>query len=223
MSNSAWQHLDWALAIAEMVLVPISLVALAWAMKRQRLVTPAFIFCVIVAATLAQPFGVKAITISPEEYVSGHPVVAKAEAVHSASVLGVPLFGFAPYSREALYRTDTSPRATFKVRSWLWPGLLTNADHGAALCGEGRPCWEPGDSSAGNLELVRAGGMWRYRILRFDGTPVPPRERDLGGDYRLAVGITSWAGVVYWLILIAAAVAHRRRRRAGEPQPVPAA
>lgn len=223
MSSSAWAHLDWALAIVETLLVPISLALLAGTMGRRRMVTPALVSCVIVAATLAQPFGVRAIPISPEEFVSGDPVAVRADAVHSASVVGVPLFGFAPYSRRTLYGTDTSASATFKIRSWLWPGLLTNAYTAGPLCGQDAgPCWEPdGPANDRELQLVRSGKTWRYRVLGLGGTPVPTQVNGSGGYYyRLAVGITSPAGVVYWLILIAAVVAHRRRRPSGEPEPV---
>src|SRR5919109_4922476 len=101
MGASEWLALDKILGWAEVVLVAVSLTYLVFAVVRddRRRACRAMILASVVAVTVAQPFGVKGVPISPSEFAAGKPRPAKAEAVHSLRVLGVPLFGFRPNTR----------------------------------------------------------------------------------------------------------------------------
>lgn len=174
--------------------------------------------------------GVKGVPISPDRYAAGNPEPAEAEQIHSVGVLGVPLFGFRPYTRSIFYVNGEGgyPTDWLKLRSWLWPGLLLNGGKLDRLCGNSnQPCWVPEDRDqdvygrASNLELVNADGEWRYRILKADGTPTHfPGEPDgtyaYSGYYRLTIGIVSKLGLLYWVLagLLAILVADRLRRQA---------
>lgn len=106
----------------------------------------------------------KAVPVNARQFAAAQPT-PHAQGTHSIRVLGVPLFGFAPYTRDIFYVESETGDATqwLKVRSWLWPGLLTNASKIIRLCGPtSEPCWTPqgGAGSAGrssNLKLSRAG------------------------------------------------------------------
>jgi hypothetical protein len=206
------------LGYTEFVLLPVSIGYLVLVVIRagRARAARALILAGVLALTIAQPFGVKGVPISPQEFTEGDTRPADADAIHSVRVLGVPLFGFRPYTREISYLNGEGgyPSDWLKVRSWLWPGLLTNGTKVERLCGNDfQPCWVPEDQSqegfgrASNLQLVEADGEWRYRILRFDGSPPeypPPRTTGTygyNGYYRLAGGIVSTAGVVYWLLV----------------------
>jgi hypothetical protein len=90
---------------------------------------------------------------------------------------------------------------------------LTNGEKLDRLCGNvSQPCWVPKDRSqsgfgrASNLELVRAGTEWRYRVLTHAGRPPDyPGPGDdtyaYNGYYRLTVGLVSLPGLVYWLVV----------------------
>lgn len=216
MSANDWLAVDNVLGYAEPVLVAVAIVGLARALLRggRWRTLRAVLLAVIVGITVAQPFGVKGVPISPQEFAADDPQPANAESIHSVELLGLPLFGFRPYTREIQYLNGEGgyPDTWLKVRSWLWPGLLTNAEKLERLCGTTRqPCWVPEDQNqtgfgrAGNLELVRADGQWRYRILTPDGSPPRYPGESTGvyaynGYYRLTIGIVSTPGLVYWLL-----------------------
>jgi hypothetical protein len=225
MSSSWWLLLDQILGYAEVILVPFSIAYLLLALLRDgrgRAIRAA-VLAIFLALTVAQPFGVKGVPITPAEYRAGDPQPADAEAVHSVDLLGIPLFGFRPYTREIFYVNGESgyPTSWLKLRSWLWPGLLTNATKLEKLCGATfDPCWVPADQvqygrdRSENLQLVNADGQWRYRILTFDGTPTD-QVSDYRGYYRLAVGFVSTAGAIYWVLVACLLIAIFGRLRQG--------
>ncbi len=214
MGAAGWRTLDEVLGFAELALVPLSLIYMTRTVRgrNRRARRRARILVGLLAVTVAQPFGVKAVSISPQQYNAGNPRPANAEAIHSIDVLGLPLFGYRPYVKSIVYldRTTGEPSHWLKIRSWLWPGLLTNGSKIERLCGaKGEPCWVPADQrptvlgGASNLEAVTAGGEWRYHVLTGDGQPAtyPAGPPYIGqtGYFRLAIGIVSIAGVLYWL------------------------
>jgi hypothetical protein len=162
----------------------------------------------VTALVVAQPFGIKGVPISPEEFRADNPRQVDAEAIHSVRVLGVPIFGFRPYTTE-IFRFNGEIGSPTHWLSWLWPGAFTNGETLDALCGTtDSPCWEPegagqtGQASPSNLELVTTGNEWRYRILTADGQPPSPDDADdYHGYYRLTIGLVSEAGLVYWLVV----------------------
>jgi hypothetical protein len=147
------------------------------------------------------------------------------------------LFAFRPYTGDVVYINGESsyPKKWIKVRSWIWPGLLTNAAKVGVMCSgsETDPCWDPrakdlsGTTKSKNLQLVRDAGQWRYRVLTPFGEPFeggggfgsadfPPRRVNYSGYYRLTVGIVSDSGLAYWALtalLGSLALARTRRRR----------
>lgn len=229
MNAADWLNLDEVLGFVECVFVPASVIYLLIAIARggRRRVVRALVLATLLALTVAQPFGVKGVPMSPEEFAAGDAMPAESEAVHSVRVLGVPLFGFRPYTRGIVYVNGESgyPDDWLKVRSWLWPGILTNGEKVERLCGNtSQPCWVPEDQSqsgfgrSSNLELVRAGAEWRYRILTHEGRPPNyPGPRDgtyaYNGYYRLTVGLVSLPGLMYWLVVATLAVRLIRRLR----------
>ena len=216
MGANEWLEIDKTLGYAELVLVPASLVYLVWALLRRhrRRTIRALLVAGLLAITVAQPFGVEGVPISPQEFAAGNPEPVDPESVQSVDVLGLGLFRFRPYTREIFYFDGQGglPIAWLKVRSWVWPGLLANASKVERLCGNTlQPCWTPRDQPqnrfgrASNLELVQADGEWRYRILTRDGSPprYPGNSSEpyrYNGYYRLAVGLVSFAGLVYWFV-----------------------
>ena len=237
MSAQDLLSLDVTLGYAEVLLVWLALSLLGYAFHRRTRSSCVLAVVVsgLVGVTVAQPFGVKGVPISPQDFAAGNPRPADEGTEHRIEVLGMPLFRFRAYTREIFYLNGEGgyPSDWLKVRSWVWPGVLTNAAKVERLCGIiDRPCWAPGAQDhtrsglAANLDLVRAGGQWRYRILRRDGAvpTFPPRRYPGGSDsvygyngyYRLAVGIASVPGLIYWLVASAfsAAVIFRLRRAA---------
>jgi hypothetical protein len=234
MSAHGWFELDKLLGYAEVLLVPASLAYLIVALVRggRARGLRALALAVVTAITVAQPFGVKGEPITPNQFFAGDPRPAKAEEVHSTRVLGLSLFRFRPYRRKIWYLNGEggNPTHWLKLRSWLWPGLLTNGSKVERLCGtDMQPCWVPeGDSDTygrpSNLQLVKSGNEWRYRILTADGTSpkYPPPFRTgthtYNGYYRLTVGVSSKGGLAYWIVSAALGMAlvlrlHRDRRR----------
>jgi hypothetical protein len=217
-----WLTLDQVLGYAEVVLVGASLAYLVVAALRggRGRSVRALVLAGVVAVTVAQPFGVRAVPITARQFAAAEPT-PHAQATHSIDVLGLPLFGFVPYTRDivSVQGETGDPTQWLKVRSWLWPGLLTNASKITRLCGPtSQLCWTPEDSAVGagrssNLHLARAGDQWLYRVLTRNGSPAPYGGTN-GGTYRVAVGIASFSGLTYWLVVgvLGAGVLIRRRR-----------
>lgn len=228
MSADALRLIDQVLGVVELVLVPFSVVWLAAAVvQRGRRATGPLVLAAVLALTIAQPFGLKAVPLSSSGLVSGGVVREDAAAVHSVKLLGVPVFGFKPYTRD-LWNPNGGdggePPTALKVRTWVWPGILWSSTKVEELCGNKvQPCWDPDDDPAGTrsrLQLLRSGdGDWRYLILRADGRrPEPvaagePLDRFNGGRYELRPGIVSTAGLAYWGLVAMLATALLLRRR----------
>lgn len=208
-----WSDTDWTLGVIELVVLAPSLVWLIWAHAgRRRSRRWATLVCVGLAVTVAQPFGIHATRISAEQFGSPRQAERRsAHQPHTLAVLGVPLFGFRLYVRDYIrLGVEESGSATgeLKVRSWLWPVLMTNAEAIDPMCeGAAAPCWNGRQSTAQNLQLYRAGDRWRVLILRPDGTRVAGADAaSVGGYYDLRLGIVSLIGVVYWGVLVLCAI-----------------
>jgi hypothetical protein len=216
-----WAFLDLVLGLAEVVLVPLTLlwlVAEAIALRPLRL-RKAAVLTAVTAATVAQPFGVRAVAAPPAPRSAA---AGDVEAVHVARVAGLPLFGFRLYSRNIIYPAENVAPASLKARSWLWPGLLLSGARIRDVCGDIRdPCWDTSGERRGSVapsavRLRRADGSWLLHLRPARGETDPLR-RSFGQptDYRLSVGVTSWVGVVYWYAAgsLGAVLWLRRRRR----------
>jgi len=223
MSAAGWAELDQALGYAELVAVPAAVGLLALAAVRPKRVRPrrALIAAIVVGATLAQPFGVRATPLERQQFYEPGMRRVDAQAVHSIDVLGVPIVGFRPYTRPIFYINGESgyPTHWLKVRTWVWPVLLTNATKLVRLCGViSDPCWKPtGEQGYGrseDLQLWRTReGEWRYRVLTIadsapPGGPPPPTQETFYA-YRLTLGLASPAGLIYWLIVLGLSLAPR--------------
>lgn len=165
----------------------------------------------LTAVTVAQPFGVQAHRLGDVEAQGAAAAASDPEALdpvdtHSLDVAGVPLMRFASYRRKiesdvfAGLGECCPPTHSLRVRSWLWPGLMTHATQVMEICGDS-PCWEPGSSA---LKLRRMSGQW-YLTLADSSKPAQA--------WRLGLGIVSAWGGAYWLLAGAGMVVLLRRRR----------
>jgi hypothetical protein len=227
MSTQTWSHLDSVLGFVEAVALPLIAIGLVRALLRpgRRHVRRLGVLAIVLGATLVQPFGVRAHGLSKREFFRPGMHRVDAEAVHSLSVLGLPLFGFRAYTRP-IWRLDADfgqPNHWLKVRAWLWPGLLTHATKVEQLCASTiEPCWAPDSRGPrGQLQLWRTrNGDYRYRVLTISGSPpvVPPRPTasyPYSFGYAVKIGIASPIGLAYWIlggIMVAAIVINPRNR-----------
>jgi hypothetical protein len=227
MSRQTWSHLDSLLGFVEAVALPLIAIGLLRALVRpgRRHVRRLVVLAIVLGAALVQPFGVRAHGLSEREFFRPGVHRVNAEAVHSLSVLGLPLFGFRAYTRH-IWRLEGDggqPNRWLKVRSWLWPGLLTHATKVEQLCGAtDTPCWAPDSLGPhSQLELWRTRtGDYRYRVLtRQRSRPRLPARPAAGYSYSFGyavkIGIASPIGLAYWIlggIVVAAIVINPRNR-----------
>jgi hypothetical protein len=218
------QTLAYALGIAEDLLVPISLFLLAGALlvPSRRRAKRAIVLALVLAVTVAQPFGIVA------RPVSGPPDGAKpigTTAIHVARLFGtVPILPFALYREEFLGPVgDQAPTAAVKARSWFWLPILTNATKIKDICGNEDPCWgtiansESGPSNA--LTLEEKNGRY-YATL--NGAPTTRPGAPSSYTWELGPGIASIAGLIYWalLALLLPAILTRSRSAAAQAMPI---
>jgi hypothetical protein len=219
--------LDRTLGLAEVGLI----VATAWCVGRAliRGTAPSrswVILMLVGAATLAQPFGVRSHRLSRSQFYAPGMHRVAAQHVHAVRVAGVPLMSFVLYRRRFPnpFGAENQPSHQLIVRSWMGPGLLSNATPIAGLCESlVDPCWSPDEqtsSGASSLELWRTtDGRYRVRVLTLDENPpasasYPPGQYPVqfyGWEIRPAV--TSGSGALYWILLAVAASTVALRRR----------
>lgn len=213
--------LDRLLGGAEVCLVSICLgwLLLACANPTRWRVTRAAPLSLLLALTVAQPFGIVA------ERRTALPPQAKridAGGLHVARLFGLPVAPFALYYREDLDNgfTENQSTATVRARSWLWLPLLKNATEVAELCKDAfSPCWRPdlplGAESdyANTLEVFAADGAHWARIENPDAGRFPLGTAPESFTWKLRVGIASPAGVVFWLLASALSLVGFSRRR----------
>ena len=218
--------LDVILGLAEVVFLPLSLVWLARACIRptSRRVRHATLAALLLAVTIAQPFGMvahekaaPALTVPPG---SG------AETVHLGRVLSVPLLPFRLYAKPRLLALENMPTEELKARSWFWLPILSNGTKIADICGNAfEPCWRPEwkDSRSAilrnrpatrNLTVMRDGS--RYWVV-IENVSVSGRQFRPRFSWELRPGITSPAGLVYWGLAGALIASARRRLRHRKP------
>lgn len=164
--------------------------------RRPRLQILAVPLTVLTALTVAQPFGVRADGIQAagrQPLVSGESV--DPTATQTEDVLGLPILNFQLYRRDkfdpaAGLGECCPPTHDLRIRSWVWPGLMTNGTQVFGLCGDS-PCWDPDDpSTRGAVKLIEKGNTW-YAIAASHG---------LAYTWHLSAGVTSQLGVVYWVL-----------------------
>jgi hypothetical protein len=213
----ALHGIDTALAWVEVLLVPFSIgwLLLAWWRPKPGRLRAAAVLALILAVTVAQPFGVVAEPSGPP------PASAEQRdptTIHTAYLLGViPIMPFALYSRDDLTKNlfENNPTATLRARSWLWGPLLTNSSKIADICNQSSvfdpPCWQPDRPQSGyrnTLTVSQDGGSY-WATLHNRGAAVPaPAEF----TWKLGWGLASPAGLVYWLLAGGLIVLARRRR-----------
>jgi hypothetical protein len=168
----------------------------------------------VIALTVAQPFGIVA-----KRQAAPPPRTAK--DVGSTGVHVVRAFGFVPlpfalYTRSRVYVDENMPTATLRARSWAWAPFLTNATHVTDVCGNSveTPCWQYGDSDAGQLGVYRSGGSTWVSISNPYLNEQNARSVPAQFTWKLGFGVASIAGLVYWavagLLLVLARVRLRR-------------
>jgi hypothetical protein len=167
---------DGIWGLAELVLYPLALVlgVVALLVPRVWLARIAVTGLAMTALTLAQPFGI----VAKDAGIQASTSQERLGGVHTVDVLGLPLFRVKPYISEGS-RDPLAGRRQLNARSWLWPGLLV---HTAWLLDDDRA-----ETQLRSTTIVRgpSGDM----LLR----------EPSGSAYQLSVGITSPAGVFFWV------------------------
>jgi len=209
---------SWTLGAVEAVVACVGL-ALTLAVASGRTGGYWLIFSLVVAATVAQPFGVVAEPAPPT--APSREAGEDPGRVESIGVLGVPLARFRLESADKppAYAESGYPTHELKARSWIVPLLLVNATPIVDMCGVVTdPCWEPdsaeGTSSDSNsVALFERAGRWHVRTTSVGDDP--STGRPVVREWRLSYGVASWTGVAYWaLLVLALPVAALRRRPA---------
>lgn len=211
------------LGIAEFFLVPFSVLWLLYALharswqRSRRAVTVAL----ILAVTVAQPFGVVATerAVPPS---GAHPVAPT--SIHIARLFGVlPVLPFALYRQEIIYSAENTPTAMLKARSWFWLPILTNATTIQRICSDdiSTPCWQTRgpDPDSERLRLFESGGRYYVSLLRAPYAPAAIRGSLRTYTWELAPGIASPIGLIYWAVL--AILIPRILRTRGDRAPTP--
>ena len=206
------------LGACEFILVPVSVVWLLWAtiIPTRARVRRALRFAVVIAATVAQPFGIVAAQ-EPGPPRDAHPV--SPTGIHIDRIAGIlPILPFSLYRENTIIHNDTgSARATLKARSWFWLPVLTNGTAIKSICSDlTQPCWDPSTPDRSSLQLSEAHG--RYYVTLLD--PLGPRFGAPGSyTWELVPGIASIPGLIYWLLLGLAIPLLNTRLRARNGRP----
>jgi len=209
------ETLDSILGFAEFFLVPASILWLvaAWRDPKSRGLRAPTVLALILALTVAQPFGV----VASKEAGAPPPTEAgpNGESVHVARLFGfLPVLPFRLYQREIFLSGlgENAPNETLRARSWFWLPLLTNATQVAETCSDDvlTPCWKPGYSSEQNLTVLREGGT---HLATIDNPP-GRGEAQIPDSFtwKLRAGIASPAGLAYWVLAGFLVIMTRRRR-----------
>jgi hypothetical protein len=216
---SALHTIDTLLGLAEIFLVPLSLVwlLLAWRRPNPERLRRASILALVLALTIAQPFGLVAEKSGPPPASAEQRDPA---AIHVAYLFGVvPVEPFALYSRDDLLSglAENVTSATLRARSWFWGPFLTNSTKVGDICNQSDvfdpPCWQPDRSQSGyahTLSLSEDGGNYWATLhnVRTDPSVHAPAEF----TWKLDWGLASPAGLIYWFL--AGGLVYLARRRA---------
>jgi hypothetical protein len=205
LSAIDWYSADDVLGGIEVLLVALSVwwLAEAAAKRDRRRGKRAAVVGALVGLTLAQPFGVRATSVRVAAVEPGMEQRAP-DQVHSMDVLGIPLVAFRPTTGK-VYRVAGEigdPDTWVKVRSWIWPALLTNATKVTERHGRG-------DRESVQLWQTKSG--WRLQVS-------DPQAASPTKSYRLSFGVVSETGAVYWFVwpLLAVVVAIRSPTETGK-------
>jgi hypothetical protein len=205
---------DLGLGAAELMLATVSLgllllVALRRPATRVRVIAVAL--GVFTALTAAQPFGVVAKPTSPHREAGETP--SSPATIHRAG----GIFAFRLYRRPTFRIEGESgdPTHTLRLRTGLWPALLTHQRRLTDLCGSiDNPCWDPRFGEQIELFKTREG---RWRLLAPTGyakDPHRPPDVPAALAWDLGIGVVSVPALVWWSMAGVFAVAIVTRRRA---------
>lgn len=206
--------LDGFLAVAEIVLVALSLYALVavCVAPSRAWVRRATIAAAITALTVAQPFGV----VATRERGVPPPRAARSSpgGVHTLRAFGFLPIPYVLYSRDRLWRSDTSPRSDARARSWLWAPVLTNASDIAGTCASVFvPCWASNGYGSKSLQIAQDGGETWAVFRNPESNRFAPGQVPSAFTYKLSFGLASPAGLVYWVVAFSLVVVARIRLR----------
>ena len=178
-------------------------------------------FALVLALTVAQPFGVVASKEAGAPRPPTEAEQANGDSVHVARLFGLlPAVPFRLYQREIFLSGlgENAPNKTLRARSWFWLPALTNATQVAETCSDDvlTPCWEPGEQ---DLTVFREGGAQWVTIDNPPGRDSGPAQIPDSFTWKLSAGIASPAGLAYWVLAALLIVtASRRRSRPSSPR-----
>ncbi len=208
LSAASWY---WVLLVVRplLALVAVSWLILAARRYTRRLARFASAFALIIALTLAQPFGIHAVRVAAPP--------AGAEPVSPRSALDFRVAGWVPvsaslYTTGLLHGDSGEPQGTLRLDSSVWGPVLFSTTAVTEICGATTPCWAPDPSStADGLQAVTKDGRY-WLVYRSNGVAVVNHA-----TWSLRFGLTSWLGLAYWccvavLLAYLALIARLERR-----------
>ncbi len=192
------------LGLLEFFLVPASIAWLCAApfSRSRRSARWSIGLAILLALTVAQPFGIVA-TPQAAPPAGAHQV--DATSVHVVRAGGsLPVMPFVLYREDYVWSGENAPTAMLKARSWFWLPILTNATTVDRICADDvlQPCFGNAHeeyAAESNLRLAQSGGTYYATLLN----PGASRAPNVPTSYtwKLAPGIASSSGVVYWLLI----------------------
>jgi hypothetical protein len=210
---------DRTLGVIEFAAVLVTLAVSVRALRRpsRRRALTATLLAAVCGMTVAQPFGIT--TDELDAPADDLPIIAEhtdgpPTGVHTMWVAGVLPVPVVLYQRGDVLAglSENTPTKSLRARSWLWPGVLTNASEVAATCSNDifTPC-------PGGAVVTRLHRDGHHLVVTITNPYAEGHDPDTVPDvfrYRLGFGITSITGVVYWLLAAAVTAAAWSRTRA---------
>ena len=164
----------------------------------------------VLAATVVQPFGVRASRVT-DRAPSGAEM-RSASDTQRMEVAGTPLVAFRMYARHRIPATEGgNPTHDLRTRSWTPPLLFADAGTVSPMCGStSNICWQPpsepwrpGGRSA--VVLFQRDGDWFVRGTTSDSSS--------SQTWRLTWTVVSPVGAGFWVLLAVSVVLGLRARR----------
>ncbi len=178
-------------------------VSLFW---KRHLLTGVLVAAIVFGVAFANPFGVVA-EPSAANARSLKPTTETDGARHWVKVGRIPVAWYTPYDQPYPWAGafENSPNSVLKLRYGLSFLPSTGASSVVEQCSNdiGDPCWR---DRADDYPLVHRDARGRAYVVPLTKTLVPSRQGESAYPsvphvYGVSLGIASWRGAVYWLLV----------------------